>query len=122
MSRSILFLFFLCLLAVPAFPQAKPTAPAAPAAPAVNRSDAEINTMLKAKLARSEIGADGFKFSVQGGIVYIDGRTEIPQHKGAATRMARTSGAKAVVNRIVVGDGAKQRTTANLKKSATTNQ
>ena len=119
MSRSILFLFFLCLLAVPAFPQAKPTAPAAPA---VNRSDPEINTMLKAKLARSKIGADGFKFSVQGGIVYIDGRTEIPQHKGAATRMARTSGAKAVVNRIVVGDGAKQRTTANLKKSATTNQ
>ena len=122
MSRPILFpklaafLLSFTLLALPAFSQAKP------AAPPVNRSDAEINTMLKAKLARSKIGADGFKFSVQGGIVYIDGRTEIPQHKGAATRMARTSGAKAVVNRIVVGDGAKQRTTANLKKAPATTQ
>src|SRR5258708_21110846 len=86
--------FLLFLFAITVFPQPKPTPD--------HRTDAEINTALKAKLARSKIAADGFKFSVQGGIVYIDGQTGIPQHKGAATRIANTAGAKAVVNRIVV--------------------
>lgn len=101
----LVFLFAFSLL-----PQTKKSPPS-------GRSDAEINAVLKAKLARSKIAADGFKFSVQGGIVYIDGKTDVPQHKGAATRMANTSGAKAVVNRIVVSPEAGAKATANLHKS-----
>ena len=118
---TLLFLF--SLLGLTALPQTKPAVtPQTKQTTPVNRSDAEINAILKTKLARSKIGADGFKFSVQGGIVYIDGKTDIPQHKGAATRMARTSGAKAVVNRIVVGDAGKEKATAHLKKGPTAAQ
>ena len=37
---------------------------------------------------------DGFTVRVQGGIAYWDGSTSVVQHKGAATRMAKTAGAK----------------------------
>jgi hypothetical protein len=39
------------------------------------------------------------------------------QHKGSATRMARTAGALQVVNNIHVSEGAKATAGANLKKA-----
>ena len=83
-------------------------------APAV--SDARIEQVLKDKLAKSKIGANGFKFRVQGGIVYWDGTANVIQHKGAATRMAKSSGAKAVVNNIQISAAAKQTASDNLAK------
>jgi len=68
------------------------------------QTDAQIESTIKAKLAKSKIGADGFKARVQGGIVYWEGTTNVIQHKGAATRMAKTSGARAVVNNIKIGE------------------
>lgn len=70
------------------------------------RSDAQIESQLKTKLAKSVIGKDGFTFRVKESVVYWDGATSIPQHKGSATRMAKSAGAKRVVNQIKVA-GAK---------------
>ncbi|HEY3936019.1 MAG TPA: BON domain-containing protein [Bryobacteraceae bacterium] len=66
-------------------------------------SDTQLDATLRAKLAKSKIGKDGFHFRVQRGVVTWEGTTSVPQHKGAATRMARSSGALQVINNIKVG-------------------
>jgi osmotically-inducible protein OsmY len=70
------------------------------------RSDIQIEAQIKTKLAKSLIGKDGFTFRVKDGVVYWEGSTTVPQHKGSATRMAKSAGAKRVVNQIRVA-GAK---------------
>jgi hypothetical protein len=79
-------------------------------------SDAQIEAAIKVKLAKSKIGADKFQFHVQGGVATIEGRTDVIQHKGAATRMAKTAGAIGVVNHIQISDAAKERASENLAK------
>ncbi len=79
------------------------------------QSDAAIESAIKAKLARSKIGKDKLKVHVQGGVAYWEGNTDVVQHKGAATRMAKTAGAKAVVNKIAISDAARQKAAANLE-------
>jgi hypothetical protein len=76
--------------------------------------DKEIESAIRAKLAKSKIGKDGFKVHVQGGVATWEGNTDVVQHKGAATRMAKTAGAKSVVNKIKVSDAAKQKAGENL--------
>ena len=78
------------------------------------QADAAIESAIKTKLARSKIGQDGFKVHVQGGVAYWDGKTDVIQHKGAATRMAKTAGAKGVVNNIQVSEAAKAKAAGNL--------
>lgn len=73
----------------------------------VHVSDSELESTIRTKLAKSKIGKDGFRFKVARGVVTWEGSTLIPQHKGAATRMARTSGATEVVNHIQVAGGNK---------------
>lgn len=77
-------------------------------------SDAQLEATLRAKLAKSKVGKDGFKFHVQHGVVTWEGQTNVPQHKGAATRMARTAGALSVVNNIQVSDEAKAKSMSEL--------
>ncbi|HTP86393.1 MAG TPA: BON domain-containing protein [Bryobacteraceae bacterium] len=88
--------------------------PAAAGPPATSRptatarlSDAEIEQTIHTRLAKSKIGKDGFVAKVHGGVVTWEGRTSVPQHKGAATRMAKAAGAVRVVNNIQITDGAK---------------
>lgn len=78
------------------------------------QEDKEIEAAIQVKLAKSKIGKDGFKVHVQGGVATWEGSTTVLQHKGAATRMAKTAGAKAVVNHIKVSDEAKQGAADNL--------
>jgi hypothetical protein len=78
--------------------------------------DKETEAFIRAKLAKSKIGKDGFTVRVQGGVAYWDGSTNVVQHKGAATRMAKTAGAKKVVNNIKVSDAAKETASANLEQ------
>jgi hypothetical protein len=111
MIRVLLFLAASVVLASGAAPP-KPVVKAQ--TPAV--SDARIEQVLKEKLAKSKIGVNGFKFRVQGGIVYWDGTANVIQHKGAATRMAKSAGAKAVVNNIQISAAAKQKASENLAK------
>lgn len=78
--------------------------------------DAQIEASIRARFARSKIGADGFKVHVQGGVASLEGRTDVVQHKGTATRMCKSAGAVAVNNRIQVSDAAKAKAAANLEK------
>ncbi len=67
-------------------------------------SDAEIEATIKAKLAKSKIGKDGFQVHVKDRVATWTGSTTVMQHKGAATRMAKTAGAIQVLNNIKVSD------------------
>ena len=90
------------------------TATQQPAKPGT--SDARQEATIRAKFAKSKIDADKFQVHVQGGVATIEGRTDVAQHKGVATRLAKTGGALAVNNHIQVSDAAKQKAAANLEK------
>ena len=75
--------------------------------PGVHVPDSQLESTIRTKLAKSKIGKDGFKFKVARGVVTWEGSTVVGQHKGAATRMARTSGAVQVINNIQVAGGNK---------------
>lgn len=77
-------------------------------------SDAEIEATIKAKLAKSKIGKDGFQVHVRDRVATWTGSTSVMQHKGAATRMAKTAGALRVVNNIKVSDDAAAGAKGNL--------
>jgi hypothetical protein len=107
-----IFLFVATLNAQTKAPPAKPV----PNQGTTAQQDKEIEGLIRAKLAKSKIGKDGFTVRVQGGVAYWEGATSVVQHKGSATRMAKTAGAKRVVNNIKVSDSAKQAASANLEQ------
>jgi osmotically-inducible protein OsmY len=80
------------------------------------RSDREIEADIRARFARSKINQDHFQVHVQGGVATLEGATDVLQHKGTATRLAKTGGARQVVNRIEVSQAARERAAANLAK------
>jgi hypothetical protein len=79
-------------------------------------SDAQLEAAIRAKFAKSKISADKFTVRVQGGVATIDGKTDVLQHKGVATRMSKTAGAAAVSNRVQVSDAAKKKAAGNLEQ------
>lgn len=79
-----------------------------PKAPAV-RSDAEVARVFREKLAKSKLATDGIQIRVQDGVATLTGKTDVAQHKGTATRMARTAGAREVRNQIAVTQAGRQR-------------
>ena len=97
------------LLAAPPAPSRAPSA-ATPRA----LSDAQIEQDLRARLSRSKLATRKFQFHIQGGVATIEGRTDIIQHKGIMTRMARAAGARLVVNKIEVSEAARQRAAERL--------
>jgi len=80
-------------------------------------SDSQIDATIRAKLAKSKIGRDGFQFKVQRGVVTWEGTTDVIQHKGSATRMAKSAGAVQVVNNIQVSGTGKSKSALNLKRA-----
>ena len=114
--RTAIFAFALLLLATPfAAPVYAATSHSASHGPAP--SDAQIDATIRTKLAKSKIGKDGFHFKVARGIVTWEGRTDVIQHKGSATRMAKSAGAAQVVNNIQISSAAKAKAAANLQKN-----
>jgi hypothetical protein len=89
----------------------------APAAASVNAPDAEIERNIRDRFARSKINADHFTVRVSGGVAVIEGKTDVIQHKGTATRLARLCGAKRVENRVRISEEARQKAARNLEKS-----
>ena len=77
-------------------------------------SDAAIEQAIRAKFAKSKISAEKFTVHVQGGVAVIEGSTNVVQRKGVATRLAKTGGAKAVDNRIRIGEAARAAAAARL--------
>ena len=66
--------------------------PPAKAQPA-RSPDSQIEAAIRARLAKSKINADHFTVHVQGGVATLEGRTDVIQHKGVATRLAKSGGA-----------------------------
>ena len=95
----------------------KKAAPAAAPKAQARQSDAQLEAAIRTKLTnpKSKIAADKLQVHVQGGVATIEGKTNVVQHKGTATRMAKTAGALAVNNRVQISDAAKQRAAANLE-------
>ena len=54
---------------------------------------------------------------VHDGVATLEGKTDVIQHKGVATRLARLGGALAVQNRIQVSEEARARAAARLAKN-----
>jgi hypothetical protein len=108
-------------LAISAAPQSTTTtrrpaaAPATRTAAAPKLTDAQLEAAIKAKFAKSKIHEDKFTVRVQGGVAHIDGKTGVLQHKGVATRMAKTAGAAMVDNRVEVSQEAKDKAAGNLE-------
>lgn len=115
---ALLVLIPLLLVTLPASPASGSGHPATTTARAATPSDAQIEATIRAKLAKSKIGKDGFHFRVQRGVVTWEGSTNVIQHKGSATRMARAAGAAQVVNNIQISAAAKQKAVGNLKKAS----
>jgi osmotically-inducible protein OsmY len=77
--------------------------------------DAQIERNIKARLARSKMsGKEHFTVSVQGGVATLEGKTNVIQHKGVATRIAKLGGAVAVENHIQISDEARAKAGARL--------
>jgi hypothetical protein len=121
-----LFALFAFAAVVPAFPQApRPTVhtvavvrrqPGAATGAASAADDRRVEAAIRARFAQSKIGANKFEVHVQGGVATIQGHADIAQHKGTATRLAKSAGALAVVNRIELSEAARQKSAANLAK------
>jgi hypothetical protein len=84
-------------------------------------TDTQIENQIHDRLAKSVIGRDGFMAKVKGGVVYWEGSTPVAQHKGAATRIAKSSGARRVVNNIVVRKGGAPKKQAAAKQATSPN-
>lgn len=123
MIRTIFLMqyFALCLMlfaALLAPAQTKRTSASATArSAAAARPDGEIERAIKARFARSKVSKNNFQVKVVGGVATLEGSTDVVQHKGAATRMAKTAGARAVVNNIRISEAARQKAAGQLAKA-----
>jgi hypothetical protein len=97
-------------------PPAPAKSPAKKAAGTQAKPDAEIERGIRAKFAKSKINQDKFQVHVQGGVATIEGKTEVIQHKGVATRLAKGGGAVAVSNHIQISEAARDKANENLEK------
>lgn len=77
-------------------------------------TDAQLETAIRERFAKSKVAQDRFTVRVQGGVATIEGRTDVVQRKGAATRMAKSAGAKKVINKVQVSDAARLKASNNL--------
>ncbi len=118
MTRFFLSLFALPLLLISAVsPAVASSTTRTAAAHAAALSDSQIDATIRTKLAKSKIGKDGFKYHVSHGVVTWEGKTDVIQHKGSATRMAHSAGASQVVNNIQISANAKAKAAGNLRKA-----
>jgi BON domain len=97
----------------------KSTAVKAPASQQV-LADAQIERNIRARLAKSKMsGTEHFTVSMQNGVATLSGKTNVIQHKGVATRLAKSGGAVAVRNQIQISDEARAKAAAKLAKYRT---
>jgi hypothetical protein len=82
--------------------------------PAPTVPDAQLEKTIRERFAKSKIAVNKFQVRVQGGTATIEGRTDVIQHKGTATRLARVAGATAVASWPEVSDQARQKASGQL--------
>jgi hypothetical protein len=97
-------------------PPAAHKSAAAPHAKQAAMPDAALEKAIRARFATSKISSHHFQVHVQGGVATLEGQTDVIQHKGTATRLAKNIGAIRVVNHIEVSEAAKDKAADNLAK------
>src|SRR5713101_2795327 len=80
------------------------------------QTDVQLEKAIRERFADSKIDEDKFEVHVQGGRATLTGNTNVLQHKGVATRLARAQGATEVINNIEPSEEARQKAAANLTK------
>jgi hypothetical protein len=100
----------------PAKRRAAPTTGPKPATAPKQASvpDAQLEKDIRARFAKSKISSHHFQVHVQGGVATIEGETDVLQHKGTATRLAKSAGAIKVANHVAVSQAAKDKAAKNL--------
>jgi hypothetical protein len=78
--------------------------------------DAQIERTIRAKFAKSKISVEHFTVTVQNGVATIEGKSNVIQHKGVATRLAKSGGAVAVKNNIQISEAARAKAAAKLAR------
>jgi len=81
---------------------------------AASKTDLQLEKGNPGPLCQIKDRREQFSGTVRGGVATLEGRTAVLQHKGTATRLAKSSGARQVVNRIEVAPEARERASANL--------
>jgi hypothetical protein len=79
--------------------------------------DAQIESDIRARLAKSKISTNHFQVKVRNGVAVLTGKTEVPQHKGVATRLAKAGGAVKVDNRIEISEAARAQAAERLARA-----
>jgi hypothetical protein len=79
--------------------------------------DAQIERIIRGKFAKSKINVEHFTVFVQNGVATIEGKTNVIQHKGVATRLAKSGGAVAVKNNIQISEAARAKAAARLAQN-----
>jgi osmotically-inducible protein OsmY len=108
-------LLALCVFAVSA-DTPKAAAKPQPKAAKPQLSDSAIEQNIRARFAKSKVASEKFQVKVQGGVATIEGKTDVIQRKGSATRMAKSGGAIQVVNKVQISENARQKAASNLEK------
>jgi hypothetical protein len=80
-------------------------------------TDSQMEGVLHTKLAKSKMANEGWTVHVHNHVVTWEGKTNVIQHKGAATRMAHTAGATEVVNNIKISEAARLKAAERLAKN-----
>ena len=83
------------------------------------RSDSVIEQNFRRRISKSKLNAEHFSISVRQGIAVLEGSTNVLQHKGVATRLARSAGAVGVRNNIQVSREARIKAAGNLQRPVT---
>jgi osmotically-inducible protein OsmY len=78
------------------------------------QTDVQLEKAIRERFADSKIDEDKFEVHVQGGRATLTGKTNVLQHKGVASRLARAQGATEVINYIEPSEEARQKAAANL--------
>ncbi len=110
----LILCLFTALLSLSAATPTKSVSPKAKVAAAPRISDAELERKIRGRFAESKIDEDKFTVKVQSSIATLSGHTNVIQHKGVATRLAKSSGALAVVNNIEISQAARDKAAKNL--------
>lgn len=118
MNKILLQLFVLIMASLCSISDLQAATPQAAAKPSqTSPSDSALQQKIQQKLSKAKAGDGKFTVKVQGGVAYLSGNANVVQHKGAATRMAKTAGAKKVVNNIVVSEAAKDKAKQGLNSN-----
>lgn len=71
--------------------------------------DSTLAEAVRRAIGRSKIRIDGLRVRAERGVVILEGRADVVQHKAVATRLAKRAGARWVDNRIQLTEAARQR-------------